>query len=150
MVRRAGMDSIPKLRRAILDHLAGTLRPSTTSSVAVAVEHPSRTTRRGLEDLAAHGMVTRDAGGQGAADAWSLSTRAAGWLARATLPETSDTMHDAPSPFYTPNNSSHVIDDITGKVGEAEAKAVPGCPACQRLAEEVPGAVCSRHFRGAR
>jgi hypothetical protein len=83
VVRRAGLDSIPKLRRAVIDYLGacdGMHRP--TTAVAQAVRHPSRTTRRALEDLAAHGIVTRSTRQQGpdrVTYSWALSQQALGW-----------------------------------------------------------------------
>jgi hypothetical protein len=82
-VRRAGLDSIPKLRRAVIEYLgrsAGTWQR--TTEVSQAVRHPSRTTRRALEDLAAHGIVARytnELGTDRATYSWALSAQAAGW-----------------------------------------------------------------------
>jgi hypothetical protein len=82
-VRRAGLDSIPKLRRAVIGHLgrsAGTWQP--TTAVAQAVRHPSRTTLRTLEDLNAHGIVDRytdQVGPVRKTYSWALSAQAAGW-----------------------------------------------------------------------
>lgn len=82
-VRRAGLDSIPKLRRAVITHLgahAGTWQP--TTEVAKAVGHPSRTTRRSLEDLLAHGIVQRSDEQHGhdrVTYSWALSTQAMTW-----------------------------------------------------------------------
>ena len=76
LVRRIGMDSIPKLRRAILDDLAAHVTNRSTTAIAKQVKHPTRTTRRGLEDLAAHQMVQRTAGGEGKPDLWTLTTDA--------------------------------------------------------------------------
>jgi hypothetical protein len=80
MVRRVGMDSIPKLRRAVLDCLAGSLTTMTTTDVAEAVEHPQQTTRRTLEDLTAHRVVIRTPGGSGKADHWELAPQTRTWL----------------------------------------------------------------------
>ena len=80
MVRRIGMDSIPKLRRGVLDDLATCSVPATTTDVAEAVEHPHQTTRRALEDLTAHRVVVRTPGGQGRADRWALAKQTRRWL----------------------------------------------------------------------
>ena len=82
-VRRAGLDSIPKLRRAVITYLGrmGGV-PQPTTDVAHAVSHPSRTTRRCLEDLAAHGMAERHDDSYGAdrvTYSWALSARALTW-----------------------------------------------------------------------
>lgn len=81
-VRRAGLDSIPKLRRAVVTHLgacAGNWQP--TTDVAQAVAHPPRTTRRALEDLTAHGIVVRNTQELGARMyySWALSGQALTW-----------------------------------------------------------------------
>jgi hypothetical protein len=89
MVLRVGLDSIPKLRLMILDVLYTRQGLASTTVIAEAVEHPSRTTRRALEDLTAHRVVRRIAGGEGRADLWELTAQARKWLG-ATLPGSSD------------------------------------------------------------
>ena len=84
LVRRVGLDSIPKLRRSILDYLARVLATPSTTEVAEYVEHPTRTTRRALEDLAAHRVVRRIAGGR--ADDWELTDQCRIWLDQTTVP----------------------------------------------------------------
>jgi hypothetical protein len=87
--------------------------------VAEHCDHPTRTTRRTLEDLAAHRVIQRIAGGEGKADLWTLTAQTREWLALATLPEMSE------HPSRSPNT---VIDDISGKVppnehaGDRDAK----------------------------
>jgi hypothetical protein len=85
MVRRVGMDSIPKLRRAVLDMLAASITTASTTDVAEAVEHPQQTTRRALEDLTAHRVVLRYPGGQGKADLWELAPQARSWLEQSVI-----------------------------------------------------------------
>jgi DNA-binding IclR family transcriptional regulator len=69
--------------------LAGCQAPLDTTAIAGAIRYPTQTTRRTLEDLAAHGVVKRAPQGQGKADLWRLST----WTekkciaARVTFPE---------------------------------------------------------------
>jgi hypothetical protein len=88
MVRRAGLDSIPKLRGAVIRYLTEASDPADTTSVGAAVDHPSRSVRRALEDLTAHGVVTRILGARGMADQWMLSDQARTWLALVgTVPE---------------------------------------------------------------
>ncbi len=72
-------DSIPKLRRAVLEHLYAVDTPQRTNEVAEAVSHPSRTTLRALQDLDAHGVIRREVGGEGRADHWQI----ADWARRA-------------------------------------------------------------------
>jgi len=131
MVRRIGLDSIPKLRREVLDHLAKTTGSATTTQIAEAVEHPVQTTRRALEDLAAHRALTRLAGGQGKADRWQLHPEARAWLDQtvpvlsdaaqtATVPVSSGSL-DSPSLSPPLTESKRSDDDKTGKVtGTAE------------------------------
>jgi hypothetical protein len=132
MVRRIGLDSIPKLRREVLDYLAMTPSAATTTQIAEAVEHPAQTTRRALEDLAAHHAVTRLTGGHGKADRWQLHPQARAWLEQ-SVPGLSDTAAGhvatvpglsghADAPSVCPSPSTALIetkitnDDKTGKV----------------------------------
>jgi hypothetical protein len=88
-VRRAGLDSIPKLRRAVLSYFAAAMQGGaagqewhSTTSISRGVLHPSRTTRRTLEDLEAHGLVVRyvdDLGDQRKSYSWALSEQALTW-----------------------------------------------------------------------
>lgn len=88
VVRRCALDSIPKLRGAVIRHLARCADPADTTAVSVGVVHPTRTVRRALEDLAAHGVAERKTAGKGRADTWELSALARGWIdAAGTLPE---------------------------------------------------------------
>jgi hypothetical protein len=131
LVGRIGLDSIPKLRRNVLDYLATAITAPSTTTIAEAVEHPSRTTRRALEDLAAHRVVRRLAGGEGKADRWELSEQTRDWLAAMTVPVSSGTAVSATVPVssdQTVSASEPALsvpsliepkipnDDITGKV----------------------------------
>jgi uncharacterized protein (DUF2384 family) len=149
-VHRVGMDSIPKLRRAALDHLATCLAAASTTDIAEAVEHPQQTTRRALEDLAAHRAVIRIPGSPGKADRWEMATQMREWLetptpglsemvppsltvpvlsdisvpSRSTLPVSSGNT-DSMSPPRSSNrliNPNTVFDDKTGKVGRDEPR----------------------------
>lgn len=74
IVTKIALDSMPQLRRSILE----LLQPQdqlTTSQLAVALNYPTQTTRRGLEDLNAYGLISKEDQGQGKASLWSLS----GW-----------------------------------------------------------------------
>ena len=131
LVRRVGMDSIPKLRRAILDYLADRPTSATTTEVAEAVEHPAQTTRRALEDLTAHQVVVRTAGGTGRADRWQLASQTTRWLDQ-TVPVlsgggaseggTSPVLSEEVDSLSLPSTSSKETqipnDDITGKVDQ--------------------------------
>lgn len=115
MVRRVGLDSIPKLRRSVLDYLGTCLVPPSTTDVAEAVEHPQQTTRRALEDLTAHRVTLRHPGGQGKADRWQLAPRTRTWLERSTtVPVLSDPIYmGEPSGSL---KSKNIREDKTGKV----------------------------------
>jgi hypothetical protein len=91
VVRRCALDSIPKLRGAVIRCLAalpadlhGRVEPVTTTEVGVGVVHPTKTVKRSLEDLAAHGVVDRESQGQGYADKWGLSAQARSWTGAVT------------------------------------------------------------------
>jgi hypothetical protein len=129
MVRRVGMDSIPKLRRVSLDYLANCPLPATTTDIAEAVEHPVQTTRRALEDLAAHRVVTRLPSGPGKADRWELTKKTREWL-DLTFPVLSEYTDSAGAAAPASNsliNPKTTLDDKTGKVGGGQADDLPAC-----------------------
>jgi hypothetical protein len=68
-----GLDCIPDVRRRVFDLLRPLDKASTTTDVSLGIDYPTTTTRRALEDLAAHGVVTRYATGPGRADGWEIS-----------------------------------------------------------------------------
>jgi hypothetical protein len=72
LVDKTAFDSMPALRRRILEQLAGSKKLS-TREIAVALGLPTTTARRTLEDLAAHGLLERESGGEGKADHWQLT-----------------------------------------------------------------------------
>jgi hypothetical protein len=95
VVRRCALDSIPKLRGAVIRYLSAHPGQSDTTTVGTGVVHPTRTVRRALEDLEAHGVVDRESAGQGYADRWELSERARRWIDSAgTLPEMLEPLHN--------------------------------------------------------
>jgi hypothetical protein len=116
VVAKAALDSMPALRRAVLDQLYASGEPLSTPKVAEAVRHPTQTTRRALEDLTAHGIAVRVSRGDGgrAADTWALTDLARG-LYRTCVPETSE---GTGSLFITP---TRVYDDISGTHAGAAA-----------------------------
>jgi len=141
MVRRVGVDSVPKLRRAILDYLERCSKAiPTTTDIAEAVEHPQQTTRRALEDLAAHRVVIRTAGGAGKADRWELASQTRAWLAM-TLPVLSGHTHAPAAAQSVPSIRSKITnDDKTGKVDQVIrfAGADAGKQAVQTCCEARP------------
>jgi hypothetical protein len=93
LVRRLAFDSVPPDRLAVLRVLrAGHEMP--TAKVGEAVDLPTTTARRLLEDLAALHLADRlAASGPGRPDRWSLTDRAASEWAEAepgSVPETSE------------------------------------------------------------
>jgi hypothetical protein len=122
VVIRVALDSVPKLRGAVLAELETTDGPMTTSEMGVKVDHPTRTTRRALEDLTAHHVVERESGGEGKADLWSLTSWALAALRTIrTVPVMSGgvetTNSDTPEKGGT-KTPIHVLDDNSGKVGD--------------------------------
>ena len=73
VLSKVAFDSAPSLRWKAFKVLADDGGELTTTAVATRVQYPTKTTRRALEDLTAHGLVIRRASGQGKADAWGLS-----------------------------------------------------------------------------
>jgi hypothetical protein len=61
VVRLIALDSVPPLRRAAYEYLRFECKDclATTTQVAAALELPSGTVRRALEELAAYGVVKR-------------------------------------------------------------------------------------------
>jgi hypothetical protein len=73
IVRRIGLDSMPALRRRCLETLAAATDALSTSSVATAIDHPTSTVHRSLEELAAYAVASRTPQGAGRADLWALT-----------------------------------------------------------------------------
>lgn len=135
LVGKCALDSMPALRRTVLEELIRTDEERSTPKVAEAVGYPTSTTRRALEDLAAHGVVARRSQGQGSADLWYVTdwTRDR-WRtvpeksgveteAAETVPEMSDNMHSehengaASGPITSPLS---VFDDFSGTVPDRD------------------------------
>lgn len=74
VVRRVALDCLPPLRLRLLNELAARPEPATTSSLAVAVDTPTVTAKRTLEDLAAYRLITRISQGKGKPDLWQLAS----------------------------------------------------------------------------
>jgi Bifunctional DNA primase/polymerase, N-terminal/Primase C terminal 1 (PriCT-1) len=97
LTTKVALDSMPAQRRLAIEHLQR-IRTTTTKDAAVAIGVPTTTTRRTLEDLAAHGVVLRTPGGQpGEPDTWQLAPTL-------TVPETSQLS----------KNTHTAYDDISG------------------------------------
>ena len=70
VVEAVAMDSVPPLRRAAFEYLRDHPGKAETSTVAQAINLPTNTVRRALEDLAAYHLVRRTSQGSGKADLW--------------------------------------------------------------------------------
>ena len=79
VVQRCALDSIPKLRGAVIRYLTDQEEPADTTTIRIALAHPKRTVLRALEDLTAHRVISRISTGQGHADQWTLSDQARSW-----------------------------------------------------------------------
>jgi hypothetical protein len=72
-VQRLGLDSIPAIRRSVIEHLASQTVPAHSTWVAEACGYPRTTAERTLEDLTAHRIVTAKRYGPGKPNEWRLS-----------------------------------------------------------------------------
>jgi DNA-binding IclR family transcriptional regulator len=50
-----------------------------TPKIAEALDYPTSTTKRALEDLTAHKIARRTSRGEGSADTWQLTEQAHEW-----------------------------------------------------------------------
>ena len=100
VVTKVALDSMPALRLIAIRVLYAAPADTQieTGKVADDVRYPTSTTRRVLEDLAAHGVAVRGRHGQGRSDTWQLSdwarARYRGIQANQTVPETSADMQN--------------------------------------------------------
>lgn len=84
---KAALDCVPRLRRQAVEFLAEQGEMG-TKDVAMALDYPTRTMRRALEDLTAHRIVRRHGGKN--QDLWTLTEQAAEWYAHACMPDLSE------------------------------------------------------------
>jgi hypothetical protein len=73
LVAKMALDSVPAIRRAVLEDLMAHRDGVTSTEVAERLSYPTNTARRGLEDLAAHSLVRRQlraGSGSGSPDLW--------------------------------------------------------------------------------
>jgi hypothetical protein len=73
IVTEVALDSVPPLRRRAYDTVCKYSNVE-TADVAIALDLPTNTARRILEDLAAHGLIVRISQGPGKPDLWNKST----------------------------------------------------------------------------
>jgi hypothetical protein len=133
VVTRAALDSIPALRRAVIEALH-VLGEGDTRVVADAVRYPTTTARRALEDLNAHGVVCRFPQGEGKADRWALTGWAqAQYVLALTVPGMSggevdgsvpEKSEGAKAPYIHTNTA---LEDFSGTVPErGKLRAIEG------------------------
>jgi hypothetical protein len=72
VVKSVALDSVPPLRRRAYDTVRN-YHNVETKDVAIALDLPTTTVRRILEDLAGHGLITRTSQGTGKADLWDAA-----------------------------------------------------------------------------
>jgi hypothetical protein len=110
VLTKAALASIPAIRRDAMNALSVTDHELETGVLAIQIGYPTKTTRRTLEDLVAHGIAERESGGPGKSDKWRMTGFARSKYAAAlTFPEKSGV------PITHPNR---VFDDFPGKVAE--------------------------------
>ena len=90
IVAKVGLDSMPATRRQALELLVERDKAAPTTDVAAALGLPTPTTRRVLEDLAAHGLISRESQGQGKADLWRIDAWTFEQWRAATISEASE------------------------------------------------------------
>jgi hypothetical protein len=79
---QVAMDCIPDVRRKALEYLIQQTEPVDTSVVADAMDYPTSTSRRTLEDLTGHRLVCRFGEGKGTAHKWAITSFSKVLLAR--------------------------------------------------------------------
>jgi DNA-binding IclR family transcriptional regulator len=84
VVLTCALDSIPAKRLAVLRVLACADTDQISQQIADALRYPTTTIRRTLEELAAHGLVTRDGSNQ--THRWAIEARVRSTLRRVGLP----------------------------------------------------------------
>jgi FaeA-like protein len=110
IVGRVALHNMPGVRLACLDFVYRAEGPVATREIAAALDYPTTTIRRTLEDLTAHKVLKRTSQGQGKDDLWqvkdwvlpcyesALGTRATFRVdpAEPTSPEISDRAQETP------------------------------------------------------
>jgi len=89
VVTKIALDSMPQLRRQILELLEVESDPVETGVISEMLQYPTTTAKRGLEDLMVYDLIKRHSQGKGKADVWELSD----W----TRDRLSEMYHNAPS-----------------------------------------------------
>ncbi len=112
LVRSVAKASAPAVRVSFLDLLVRSAEPLTTTDVGQALSYPTSTARRTLEDLQAHGLVLKIAGGKGKADSWLTTTWTdTAWSVLGDLPRNSS--------LHAERERDMGTSDISGTVARA-------------------------------
>lgn len=125
LVRKVGLDCLPVIRRKVIERLAAAPEARVSlGEVAGYAGHPETTTRRALEDLAAHGVVERLEGEGPGGFRYRLSEWSLAQLATAEgvpepsgvvgAPETSDLPGPVPEVSGSILTLSREEEDISG------------------------------------
>jgi len=84
-LEKIAFDSMHKVRRVVIETLLDG-QWQATGNIAKAIQYPTGTARRALEELHAHGVVNCEKGGAGKSDSWQLSEWTANTLAAVKSP----------------------------------------------------------------
>ena len=131
IVEKVALDSVPPIRRQVYEALAGGAKK--TREVANAVDLPTITVRRALEDITAHGLATRtrvktDEGKDGRDDEWTRGRASRFWqrlesgpgLKNFSSPQSGYGKKRAPMPFMNITHISHYNGLVETKVRPSE------------------------------
>jgi hypothetical protein len=117
LVTKTALDSMPAIRRGVLDCLIAADGARTTTEVALTVDYPTSTTRRTLEDLAAHGVLQRASLGKGKPDLWHLAE----WVFELKpLSFSEKSVQAGVGVGRTSDSSLHMATDISEKASDAD------------------------------
>jgi hypothetical protein len=133
VIGTAALDSIPALRRAVMDGLANAVGELTTAKLAEAIGYPSKTTERTLEDLVAHGVVNVHRHGQGKATTWELASWATQGYAAATSPEMSEAVGST-----SPEMSGETPLSLSTHSKDKSGEVAPGANTSQQALDPHP------------
>jgi len=127
-VTKIGLDSIPSPRREALLHLLEHGEKK-TAELATLLDLPTRTTERAIEELVAHGLLTRGKAGEkdNAANVWRPSATAREfWEGIGKPPVQAKSDSPEMSEDHLSNSSDSTFDDKTGELGSSSPAALTG------------------------
>jgi transcription initiation factor IIE alpha subunit len=125
LVTKTALDSMPSLRQNVVAAMLKASSSVTTPRVAEELGYPTNTTRRTLEDLAAYGVVSREPGGSGRADVWTLTDWTVNIHKTAMTDLTRNTKESVLNPI---NQIENMESSISGAVQERLFEK--NCPVC--------------------